>query len=523
MMKHEKFKLNINTAFKRRFSSGGQGALFFTALFCIVAAISCGKDKSKAHDASPSSNSTKSIDSAASDKNNNTKAVSSSLQTAPFAMPPFEKVLFVLVDALRADKLGCYGFNEPTSPAIDKLAKESVLFENVHAASPWTAPSFGTLFTGVSPSVHGAGKMLGKHSKSGKSVHGVTVGGIRSDLPTLAELMPDTMKKAAVINNSFVCKELGYAKGFDEFDFELARLTSYRTADEVTDIAINWLKKNKNKPFFYFLHYFDPHIQYAPPEKYLPMFAPNKPPRIAYPFVDHASARDGSLNPNDSEKAYIRGLYHAEVRFVDDELGRLLKYMKQEGLLENTWVVLISDHGEELFEHGSFDHGHRYEEEVTRVPWIVRSPGGKWNAGKRISYNVSHVDVFATMLALAGSDVPEHVEGTSVLPMVAGDETASRTSFMEFNLYRGQQCALFDGQFKLIYDVRRESSFLYDLKTDPMELTQLDKTHKMHLSLMSQITQKRNFLNKAVSGKTENSAVLSDESRDALKSLGYIE
>lgn len=461
---------------------------------------------------------------AASSAQNNEKQRGDSRSTpAEVKMPPFEKVLVVLVDALRADKLGCYGFDQPTSPAIDKMAKESVLFEQVHSASPWTAPSFGTLFTGVSPTVHGAGKMLGKNSDQGKSVHGVTVGGLRNDLPTLPQLLPKKMKKAAVINNSFVCKELGFAKGFDEFDFQIARLTRYRTADEVTDIAIRWLESNKDNPFFYFLHYFDPHIQYAPPKKYLPQFAPKKPPRIAYPFIDHASARDGSLNPSEAEKAYIRGLYHGEVRFVDDEFARLMAYMDENQLLDDTWIVLLSDHGEELFEHGSFDHGHRYEEEVVRVPWIIRAPGGKWKAGMRVKHSVSHVDVFATLLDLAGVTVPERAEGKSVLPFLNGKEASDRVAFMEYNLFRGQQCALFDGRYKIVYDIRREKSFMYDLDKDPGEIHKLFAVTPKHKNLTQQLEKKRARLKNALGNKSHNNAVLSNESRDALKSLGYIQ
>ena len=485
-------------------------------IIALLPAYGCGNNGSE-------SSSKQSTADTSEDKSPNNIPKKTKKKSAVEKMPPFEKVLVVLVDALRADKLGCYGFDAPTSPAIDAMARESILFENVHAASPWTAPSFGTLFTGVSPTVHGAGKMLGKHSKSGKSVHGVTVGGIRKDLPTLAELMPQKMKTGAHINNSFVCKELGYARGFDDFDFKIARLTNYRTADEVTDSAIKWLDNNKQSPFFYFVHYFDPHIQYAPPKKYLPMFAPDKPRRIAYPFIDHASARDGSLNPNEAEKAFIRGLYHGEVRFVDDEFSRLMAYMNKQGLMDDTWIILISDHGEELFEHGSFDHGHRYEEEVTRIPWIIRAPGGKWKAGTKVSQNVSHVDIFATILDFAGVDLPSHSEGRSVMPLIEGAESAHRESFMEFNLFRGQQNAFFDGRYKLIYDVRREKSFLYDLKDDPLEQNKLGNSHEMFQTLSNQLEKKRHAVKKASAGKSQNSAVLSDESRDALKSLGYIQ
>ena len=133
-------------------------------------------------------------------------------------IPKAKKIVMVIVDTLRADRLGSYGFSEPTSPTTDKWAGEGILFEQLHAASPWTAPSFGSIFTGVSPTVHGAGAMLAKGSSKGASLFGVTVGGIRKDLPTLPELLPDDYTKAAIITNAFVSKELGFHRGFAHFD-----------------------------------------------------------------------------------------------------------------------------------------------------------------------------------------------------------------------------------------------------------------------------------------------------------------
>lgn len=436
--------------------------------------------------------------------------------------PPVEKVLLVIIDALRADGLGCYGYDKPTSPTIDGMAEEGILFERVHSASPWTAPSFGTLYTGVSPQVHGAGAFLAKGSPKGETLFGVTVGGIRKDLPTLPEMLPKRLAKGALINNSFVSRELGFARGFDDFDHKVAHLTRYRTADEVTDAAEAWLTEHGEEPFFYVLHYFDPHIQYAPPEKYLAEFAPDRPRRIGYPFVDHHSARDGSLKPNEKEKAFIRGLYDGEVRFVDDEFARLMGILEKTGRLDDTWVLVISDHGEEHFDHGSFEHGHRYEEEVVRVPLIIRPPGGKWKVGSRFDTSISHVDVVPTLLDMFGVDAPAHLEGKTVMPIIEGEDAADRPCYMEYNLFNGQQCAYFDGRYKVVFDIRRNRGFMYDLKEDPGEKNQLGKDHPRYEELMGKLQAKRDELEAAAKGKIFEEGKLDEESAEALKSLGYI-
>ncbi len=436
--------------------------------------------------------------------------------------PEASRMVIVVIDAMRADGLGCYGYDKPTSPTIDRLASQGVVFERMHSASPWTAPSFGTIFTGVSPQVHGAGGFLAKGSPKGETLFGVTVGGIRKDLPTLPQLLPDDLETGAIINNSFVSKELGFARGMDQFDHKIARLMNYRTADEVTDLALAWLGANRDKSFMYMVHYFDPHIQYGPPKKYLPMFAPDKPRRIGYPFVDHDPARVGTLKPNDREKAFIRGLYDGEVRFTDDELTRLVEAMEKMGLMDNTWLVITSDHGEEHFDHGSFEHGHRYEEEVVRVPFIVRAPGGKWKAGTRVPTAVSHVDILPTVLDLFGANSPDHLEGSSVLPIIEDDQTADRPAYMEYNLFNGQQCAYFDGRYKIVLDLRRKRAFMYDLKEDPGEKNQLHKEHPHYEKLMGKLMAKREELAAAAKGKVVNKGQLSAEAAEALKGLGYI-
>jgi len=443
-------------------------------------------------------------------------------EAKPSKPPVANKIIYIVIDAQRADRLGCYGFDKPVSPAIDSFAKESVLFKNVHSASPWTLPSFGTLFTGVSPTIHGAGEMLVRGGSKGESIHGVTVGGIRKDLPVMTELLPGTMKKMAYINNSFVNPDLGFARGFDEFDFKIARLTNYRTADEVTDKGIEWIDSVGDDSFFMVLHYFDPHIQYGPPKKYVDMFTSSRPGRVGYPFTNHDKAREEGDYFNNSEWDYIRALYYGETRFVDDEFKRLTEHLKKSGRYDDSWIVIVSDHGEEHYDHGSFEHGHRYEEEVVRVPLIIRSPGGKWMPGSVVEQNVSHIDVLPTILDLADRKIPAHFEGESLVPAILGRPKKSVASYMEYNLFNGQQCAYFDGRYKLIFDVRRNRMFMYDLKEDPKELTKLDKSHPEYARMKETIYAHRQKLEDMAKGKVKNSATLSPETEDALKSLGYV-
>ncbi len=438
-------------------------------------------------------------------------------------MPKERKMVMMVVDTLRADRLGCYGYAKPTTPTIDRVAREGVLFETMHSASPWTAPSFGSIFTGVSPTVHGAGSLLAKGNRRGTEVLGATVGGLREDLPTLAELLPDDMVTGAFITNAFVSKELGMDKGFDHYDHRNASVYRSRRADEVTDRAIGWLEKNASKSFFLLLHYFDPHMSYDPPAQYVERFAPNKPRRISVPFTDHAAARDGSLKPNEQEKAFIRGLYDGEVRFVDDQMARVLQVMETHGLLDDTWIVVASDHGEEQFEHGSFDHGHAYEEEVTRVPFVIRAPGGTWRAGDRVSQSVRHVDIPPTILEILGEDAPGHFEGSSLLPVIEGRDTSDRPAYIEFNLFGGQQCALFDGRYKTVWDLRHKRGFYYDLKKDPKETTRLGKEDPKLAALLKNLMATRDALSKPAEGKKFREGKLSAEALEGLKSLGYIE
>jgi arylsulfatase A-like enzyme len=433
--------------------------------------------------------------------------------------------VLIVVDTLRADRLGCYGYKEqPTTPTMDRLASEGILFEDFHAASPWTGASFGSILTGVSPTVHGAGKRARKGSRSAKSILGVRSTPLSYKVPTVPQMLPNIVS-AAVVTNSFLHPKMGFARGFDHYDHQNARLSASRRADATTKAATNWLSNNRKDRFFLMVHYFDPHISYDPPQKYAARFASGPSGRLKAPFTDHARARDGTLKPTADEQRFIRGLYNGEVRFVDDQIGELVRAMDGLKMLDDTWLVVTADHGEEQFDHGSFDHGHRYEEEVTRVPLIIRAPGGKWRAGTRVSHSARHIDIAPTIMEWFGEKPAPHMSGRSLMPLITGAEQEHRPAYTEFNIYWAERCALYDGRYKLIRGVYNKHGWMYDLQEDPREYKRLGSDHPQYERLEEQLLAVRKRLDElAKSTLKDHEAVrLPPEVEESLRSLGYIE
>ena len=433
-------------------------------------------------------------------------------------LPKSRGVVLIVIDAMRADRFGCYGYDRPTTPSIDALAKEGVVFDAFHAASPWTAPSVATIMTGVPPSIHRCGRaprIIGEKQQ---------VIAIEANLPTVASLLPDGVRTGAVVNNNFLDPSLGFSKGFDSYDYQIVTPSSERGAAGTTDAAISWLEKNKDAPFFLYIHYCDPHMPYGPPEKYVAQFAPKeRPVAIDVPFTSLVKARVRGFTYDSPEAVYLRALYDGEVRYTDDEIGRLFSRMRELGLMDDTWVVVTADHGEEHFDHGGFEHGHRYEEEVIRVPLVVRAPGGAWHAGTRVPFNASHVDLAPTLLAMLGVPAPSHFEGMSLAALMTGAEHAHREAGAEYNLFFDNSFAYMDGTYKFIMNLDRHTAFMYDLAADPKERTRLRSDHPQFAAVRDRAMSLHVDWRQKARRSIAKNASLSDEARGALEALGYFE
>ena len=400
-------------------------------------------------------------------------------------------ILVIGIDTLRPDHLGCYGYGRATSPAIDGLAADGVLFENTVSQSPWTLPSFGTVFTSLYPSQHGA-------------MSAVT--SLRESFPTLATILKERgYATGAVVNASVLRPEFGLDRGFDYYDPTPAK---GRRADGTTDAVLDWIDQHKDEPFLMFAHYFDPHEPYAPPAPYDTLFFPEYDGSIGNTFVLHDYFPDvmgmnfedmKTLTADDWE--HIKALYDGEIAFTDREVDRLLKGCEERGLLDRTIIVFLSDHGEEFFEHDGFGHGHTLFSEVIRVPLIISYPRSL-PRGKRIVEQVRLVDIMPTVLDLLEARVDEPFEGSSLVPLLTGqgDVKASegallppRAAYSEGMLRGSERKGITAHPWKLIYDFRDANRLLFNLNEDRAELLNIVDEQPETVSLLESLMFKTLF------------------------------
>ncbi len=311
-------------------------------------------------------------------------------------------VLVVLVDTLRADRLGAYGHSRDTSPVLDALAADGTLFEECFAPAPWTIASTATLLTGLEPFVHG----FVRPELAPLSAHAIT----------LAEVLRGRgFRTAAFSGNLLVGKLTGFDQGFDTFETVV-----WSEARGLNERATKWLDDNaRGGRFFLYMHYFDPHDPYADPEgiwkSYAGLAAGEDPGVEACPNGDIEAVfqvlregKDPGLSPADLRRLADR--YDGEIRFADGEIGKLLAHIRSLGVEDETLVVFVSDHGEQFLEHGGLKHGSSLHREELHVPLVFRVPGAR-DPGERRADRVGLVDVFPTVLSALGIELPGAVDG----------------------------------------------------------------------------------------------------------------
>jgi len=353
-------------------------------------------------------------------------------------------ILLISIDTLRADHLGCYGYAKETSPAIDRLAERGVRFEQAVSASPWTLPSHMSMMTSLYPE---------QHKRAWKTLFP------NQPLTTLAEVLTSrgyiTQGYVAV---PFLKEIYGFDQGFSGYEFE----PDIRAKDQ-TDKAIRWLhqKRPGDKPVFLFVHYFDPHVPYLPPKKYREKFI--------------SGTKDFPLDMNifkntftGEEKTFLRALYDGEIRFADDQAGRLIQTFYQKMDPKKSLVVLVSDHGEEFWDHGSVDHGHTLFEEMIRVP-LIFSAEGRLPSGLVLKNTVRTIDLMPTILDLCAIPVPASCLGVSLLSYIQGGGPPEEPAYSSSVVKGPEQKSLRNDQHKFIYNTLTSKAALYDLIEDPGE------------------------------------------------------
>ena len=339
-------------------------------------------------------------------------------------------IVLIAVDTLRAQQMHCYGYGRPTTPATDALAAEGVLFEDMVCSGIPTHPSFTTLYTGQHPMTHGI------VAHSGSAV-----------LDRRAPMLPEILLKRGW--TTCAVDNLGSARPWFQRGYEFYIDPSRRrplglmvTCEEQNARALEFLRHHKEEQFFLFLHYWDPHTPYVPPASHRDMFYDGDAARRSDPsdrsldelwthplgkaWRDTWFKSMGGVRDSD----YVRALYDASIRYADDGIGTMVEELDNLGLSDRTLVVVMGDHGECLGEHGVwYDHHGLYEENI-HVPLIMRGPR-HLPSGLRVERTVRTMDIAPTLLALAGVDPPNEMDGSSMLPLVAaaidGEYTGSDT------------------------------------------------------------------------------------------------
>jgi arylsulfatase A-like enzyme len=416
-------------------------------------------------------------------------------------------VLLVSIDTLRADHLGCYGYARPTSPALDALAAEGTLFEEAMTPAPWTLPAHASLLTGLYPTRHGV-KAFGQY--------------LPARIETLAQRLGRLgLLTAAVVNSHLLGPRSALDRGFQDFVYVEEVAPQREPTRRVVDQAIEWLRRPRERPLFLFVHSYDVHSDYKAEERYEKEFV--------RPYAGGADGssrqlmafREGRVKLAPQDAPHLIDLYDAGIRQTDDELGRLVGFLRTSGQLERTLLVVTSDHGEEFFEHGGVLHGTTQYQEVVRVPLIVRGPGVP--RGRRVPAPVSLLDVVPTLLARLGLPAAKGLDGEDLSGWFASapPRLRERVLFGEadhINVPPDVTRAVRRGMLKLVYDRRSERRQLFDLASDPGEARDVKDGHAEMAALDEQL---RRFL--SLRGESAATTKLSPAELEKLRSLGYVQ
>ena len=438
--------------------------------------------------------------------------------SGPPALPEAPNVVLITLDTLRADHLGCYGYFRDTSPRLDRFARESLLFERCLTPIATTFPSHVSLLTATYPDAHGISGNVGDGGTSFEPTE---------RLRSLAQILQDHgYATAGFISATPVKKYTGIAVGFDRFD---APGRGQRTAAATNEAVFPWLAKEAHEPFFLWVHYFDPHSPYDPPAEFRAMFRADE-------LDDLLAERRVELEKHfpDSPDLSVRdavNLYDGEIRFLDQEIGKLLDRLSDDDdAWERTVVVIVGDHGEGLGQHDDMTHGGIWREQL-RVPLLVRIPG---RDGRRIEERVSTVDVLPMVLGLV--DLPGREE---ILAQAGGIDRLDRdappapiVSRESDAGYRAQdgikepRQTILSGRWKLVHD-REGEDLLFDLEEDPFELTsvlgeQPDTAAALRTHLLSELARQGARYEFFYGDSAEGGNVsVDEETLQQLRSLGY--
>ena len=449
-------------------------------------------------------------------------------QSAEEGAPPRDmrpNILLITVESIRADHVGGYGYGRATTPSLDALAEEGIVFENAYAVTSWTLPSHASIFTGLYPAAHRVVDYLSRLDDSHT---------------TLAEVLREAgYQTAGFISGPFLQEVYNLNQGFEIYDESTSNPQGNQAAHaDVTNARMESLLtrflregRSADRPFFLFAYLWDPHYDYIPPPPYDEAFVPPEAEPIDLGGYETKGVVSRDSSPN--QLAYVISQYDGEILWTDALLGRLWSLLDELNLWEDTAVVVTSDHGEEFFEHGTKGHRNNLYEESVRVPLILRAPGREPRRDGRIA---SLIDVFPSVLEIAGVEaVPPH-HGRSLLRPAPEPQPPIffelKTEWVVKNPATGERgvatdlwLAVRDGDHKLVLERNEQRRELYDLAEDPREKHSLYASHPERFAALDGMLGDHLEAMKRYAAQRQPSAParLTPEQEERLRSLGYVD
>jgi arylsulfatase A-like enzyme len=418
-------------------------------------------------------------------------------------------VVLILVDTLRADRLGLY---EPGSrvktPEIQELGKGGVVFERATAPGSWTKPSVASLLTGLYPDSHG----VERHESA-----------LAPSLPFMPELLARKgLETAAFVGNGYISASSGFHRGWDVWS-AYGGPGSSNSARSIVDGALAWLRgRDRERPFFLYVHLVDPHAPYRAPGRFRDIYADRRGQSRIRPASTATLLRrflQGRFCPNRADLRRLEALYDAEITYMDHHIGRLVGALDRGGPSGETLVIFTSDHGEEFMEHGHLGHGQSLHEGVVRIPLVARYTGASKVAPRRSLRDVSLVDVLPTVCREFGIGCPD-AEGRSFLRPDTGGIPPAGAVFASLP-QRGERMVR-AGSLKAIF--RGRELVIYATETDPGETHDLAEERPVAAAAF------RDALGEHLRGlrgtrppERPVAAVFDDATRRQLEALGYLE
>lgn len=447
-------------------------------------------------------------------------------------------VILFSIDTLRADGLSCYGNPRLTSPNIDSLSTDGIVFRNVVAPSSWTLPSHMSLMTSLYPSVHQC-EVLPKWVE--------TIERLNDHWVTLPEILKGFGYYTAAFTDG---KMLGPVYNFDQ-GFEICD-DSGKGIEKIAQKAIRWLEDySSEKPFFLFLHCYDVH-RYRPPEETEEFFVGEYSGKLKK-LRQKGNSLELRVNSNkfyqltEEDVRYLKDLYDAEIYKTDSEFGKILLYLKRNDMYDDTVIIITSDHGEEFWEYGRTGHGWSLHQNVLKVPLIIKSPTFS-DSHLTLKQFVGLIDVAPTILDILDIPIPNEHQGISLQPLIEqGTSQYQDRSFIAEASHLGNQKCLISGGYSYLFDqyppvgedifdwerfvyvwrniLHYSDNSLFDLVNDPLEKENIlsNKTELAEEMRRGLLNEVRENLERSTGITSTETTTIDEETREHLKSLGYLE